>query len=177
MVRPNEKSALSCASWLCPRAMARAATSIAAFSRNPPARSSDASRERTSRSSVSSPAHADRRNASRSSGARSSADCRTSLTCFHRSESIVSPASQFAVEPSLGRPPVALHGNSRYFEHLGSLFDAESANAPNDNPPDEFIANLQNSPDGKWLKISADQNAAITVSNARTGESKTYKRN
>jgi hypothetical protein len=52
-----------------------------------------------------------------------------------------------------------------------------SANAPNDNPPDEFIANLQNSPDGKWLKISAEQNAAITVSNARTGESKTYKRN
>jgi hypothetical protein len=51
-----------------------------------------------------------------------------------------------------------------------------SANAPNDNPPDEFIANLQDSPDGKWLKISADQNAAITVSNARTGESKTYKR-
>jgi beta-lactamase superfamily II metal-dependent hydrolase len=51
-----------------------------------------------------------------------------------------------------------------------------SANAPNDNPPDEFIANLQNSPDGKWLKISAEQNAAITVSNARTGESKSYKR-
>jgi competence protein ComEC len=51
-----------------------------------------------------------------------------------------------------------------------------SAMAPNDNPPDEFIANLQNSPDGKWLKISADQNAAITVTNARTGESKSYKR-
>src|ERR1017187_6390105 len=131
MVRPTGKSALSCAallgSWLCPRAMARAATSIAAFSRNPPARSSDASRERTSRSSVSSPAQADRRNASRSSGGRSNADCRTSLTCFHRSESIVGPASQFAVEPGPGRPPVALHGNRRYFEHLGSLFDAESA--------------------------------------------------
>src|ERR1035437_7203573 len=131
MVRPIGKSALSCAallgSWLCPRARARAATSIAAFSRNPPARSSEASRERTSRSSVSSPAHADRRNTSRSSGARSSADCRTSLTCLHRSESIVRPASQFAVEPGPGRPPVALHGNRRYFEHLGRLFVAESA--------------------------------------------------
>lgn len=51
-----------------------------------------------------------------------------------------------------------------------------SANAPNDNPPDEFIANLQNSPDGKWLKISAAQNGAMTVINTRTGESKTYKR-
>jgi beta-lactamase superfamily II metal-dependent hydrolase len=28
-----------------------------------------------------------------------------------------------------------------------------SAIAPNDNPPDEFIANLQDSPDGKWIKI------------------------
>src|ERR1022692_1927276 len=131
MVRPTGKSALSCAallgSWLCPRAMARAATSIAGFCRNLPACSSDASRERTSRSSVSSPAHADRRNTSRSSGGRSNADCRTSLTCFHRSESIVGPASQFAVEPGPGRPPVALHGNRRYFEYLGSLFDAESA--------------------------------------------------
>jgi hypothetical protein len=51
-----------------------------------------------------------------------------------------------------------------------------SANAPNDNPPDEFIANLHGSPDGKWLKFTADQNAVITVTNARTGETKTYKR-
>ncbi|MBZ5583307.1 MAG: MBL fold metallo-hydrolase [Acidobacteriia bacterium] len=51
-----------------------------------------------------------------------------------------------------------------------------SANAPNDNPPDEFIANLQSSPDGKWIKISADKNGTIAVTNARTGESKTYKR-
>jgi competence protein ComEC len=51
-----------------------------------------------------------------------------------------------------------------------------SANAPNDNPPDEFIANLHSSPDGKWLKISADQNAVVTVTNTRTGDSKTYKR-
>jgi competence protein ComEC len=51
-----------------------------------------------------------------------------------------------------------------------------SSNAPNDNPPDEFIANLQNSPDGKWIKISADKNANITVTNGRTGESKTYKK-
>jgi hypothetical protein len=51
-----------------------------------------------------------------------------------------------------------------------------SANAPNDNPPDEFIANLHGSPDGKWLKISADQNAVINVTNTRTGDTKTYKR-
>src|ERR1022692_3610932 len=131
MVRPTGKSALSCAallgSWLCPRAMARAATSIAGFCRNLPACSSDTSRERTSRSSISSPAHADRRNASRSSGARSSTDCRTSSTCFQRSESIVSPARQFAVEPGPGRPPVALHRDSRYLEHLRRLFHAESA--------------------------------------------------
>jgi competence protein ComEC len=50
-----------------------------------------------------------------------------------------------------------------------------SANAPNDNPADEFIANLQNSPDGKFIKVSADKKAVITVTNGRTGESKTYK--
>jgi competence protein ComEC len=51
-----------------------------------------------------------------------------------------------------------------------------SANAPDDNPPDEFIANLRDSPDGKWINVSAERNGTITVTNARTGVSKTYKR-
>src|SRR5437867_6188264 len=111
----------------CLRASARAATSSAGFSRNLPARSSDVSSERTSRSSASSPAHACRRNASRSSVARSRTACSMSSTCFRRSESIGGPAGQLAVEPGPGRPPVPLHGDSRYSEHLGSLFHAESA--------------------------------------------------
>ena len=49
-----------------------------------------------------------------------------------------------------------------------------SANAPNDNPPDEYIANLQNSPDGKWIKVSVENNGTFVVTNARTGESKTF---
>src|SRR5690242_8474305 len=127
MVCPIRETALSGASSPSRCARALAAASIAGLSRNLPACSSDVSSERTSRSSVWSPAHACRRNASRSSGARSSADCSTSSTCFHCSESISAPASEFAVEPSLGRPPVALYGDSRYLEHLGSLFNAESA--------------------------------------------------
>lgn len=51
-----------------------------------------------------------------------------------------------------------------------------SANAPNDNPPEEFIANLQDSPDGKWLKISAQENGTIAVTNARTGETKIFQK-
>ena len=51
-----------------------------------------------------------------------------------------------------------------------------SANAPNDNPSAEFIANLQDSPDGKWLKISAQDDGTIVVTNARTGETKTFKK-
>jgi hypothetical protein len=51
-----------------------------------------------------------------------------------------------------------------------------SANAPDDNPPDQYLANLQNSPDGKWIKVSAQKSGAMVVTNARTGESKTYKR-
>lgn len=50
-----------------------------------------------------------------------------------------------------------------------------SANAPEDNPPDEFIANLQDSPDGKWIRVSVQSNGSFTVTNARTGASKTFR--
>jgi competence protein ComEC len=50
-----------------------------------------------------------------------------------------------------------------------------SENAPADNPPDEFIANLRNSPDGKWIKITVEPSGRFTVTNTRTGLSKTYK--
>jgi competence protein ComEC len=49
-----------------------------------------------------------------------------------------------------------------------------SENAQTDNPPDEFIANLRDSPDGKWIKISVEPNGRFTVTNARTGVSQTY---
>jgi predicted nucleic acid-binding protein len=49
-----------------------------------------------------------------------------------------------------------------------------------DNPPEEFIANIvqdwKDPQDGKWLKVSVDKNANITVTNARTNVSKTYKK-
>jgi beta-lactamase superfamily II metal-dependent hydrolase len=51
-----------------------------------------------------------------------------------------------------------------------------SLNAPNDNPPDEYIANLQNSPDGKWIKVAVQNNGTFAVTNTRTGESKTFKK-
>jgi beta-lactamase superfamily II metal-dependent hydrolase len=49
-----------------------------------------------------------------------------------------------------------------------------SENAPNDNPPDEFIANLKDSPDGKWIKVSAERNGRFAVTNARTGVTRNY---
>lgn len=59
---------------------------------------------------------------------------------------------------------------------LQALYMAHwSANAPNDNPPDEFLANIQSSPDGKWIKATAGEDGVITVTNGRTGETKTYK--
>ena len=51
-----------------------------------------------------------------------------------------------------------------------------SENAPDDNPPDEFIANLQNSPDGKWIKVSAGRDGSVTVTNARDNSTRTFKR-
>ncbi len=44
------------------------------------------------------------------------------------------------------------------------------------NAPDEFIANLQDSPDGKWIKVSASQDGSFTVTNGRTTASKTFRR-
>ena len=49
-----------------------------------------------------------------------------------------------------------------------------SDNAPSDNPPDEYIANLKDSPDGKWIKISVQRNGKFAVTNARTGVTKIY---
>jgi competence protein ComEC len=43
------------------------------------------------------------------------------------------------------------------------------------NPPDEYLANLQDSPDGKWIKVSVQKDGSFTVTNARTGGSKTFK--
>src|SRR5271165_1722807 len=127
MVRSIREPPVSALSLLCSRARARAAASIAGLSRKLPASCCDFSRERPSRSRASSPAHASRRNASRSPGGRSSTDCSRLSTCFHRSESIDSPARQFAVEPGLGGAPVAHHSDGRHFEHLSRLFHTESA--------------------------------------------------
>jgi beta-lactamase superfamily II metal-dependent hydrolase len=44
------------------------------------------------------------------------------------------------------------------------------------NAPDEFIANLQNSPDGKWIKVSASPDGSFVVTNGRTGSSRTFQR-
>ena len=73
-------------------AIARAATSIAGLSRKLPASCCEASSDWTSRSSSASPAHAWRRNSARSPGGRSKAACSSLSTCFHRAESIPSPA-------------------------------------------------------------------------------------
>ena len=50
-----------------------------------------------------------------------------------------------------------------------------STNAPEDNPADEWIANLRDSPDGKWIKVSVEKNGTFTVTNGRTGASRTFK--
>jgi hypothetical protein len=42
------------------------------------------------------------------------------------------------------------------------------------NAPDEFIANLQDSPDGKWIKVSALNDGTFTVTSARTGAARRF---
>jgi hypothetical protein len=43
------------------------------------------------------------------------------------------------------------------------------------NTAPDFIANIEGSPDGKWIKISAQQDGTFTVTNTRNNFSKTYK--
>jgi beta-lactamase superfamily II metal-dependent hydrolase len=43
------------------------------------------------------------------------------------------------------------------------------------NAPADFIANLPDSPDGKWIKISAEPDGTFTITNARNNFTKTYK--
>jgi beta-lactamase superfamily II metal-dependent hydrolase len=50
-----------------------------------------------------------------------------------------------------------------------------SVNAPDDNAPDEFIANLQDSPDGKWIKVSARRDGSFNVTNGRNSSIRTFK--
>src|ERR1700736_5540321 len=122
MVWPVRKPALSSLT-----AMARAATFIAGLSRKLPASSCEASSDRTSRSSDSSPPQACFKNSARSAGGRSNADCNRLSTRFHSSESIICPGGQFAIEPGLGGAPIAHYGDGRDFEHLGRFCDAEPA--------------------------------------------------
>lgn len=43
------------------------------------------------------------------------------------------------------------------------------------NAPLDHIANIEGSPDGKWIKVSVERDGAFTVTNARSNFSKTYK--
>jgi beta-lactamase superfamily II metal-dependent hydrolase len=58
-------------------------------------------------------------------------------------------------------------------EDIWQLHAALSAGKAN-NAPDEFIANLEEHCQGNWIKLSAEPDGHFTVTNARTGKTKTY---
>ena len=43
------------------------------------------------------------------------------------------------------------------------------------NTKPDYIANIEGSPDGKWIKVSAEENGTFTVTNTRNNFSKTYR--
>jgi hypothetical protein len=51
-----------------------------------------------------------------------------------------------------------------------SLPGGEKANVSPD-----FIADIENSPDGKWIEVSVEQNGTFTVTNSHNNFTKTYK--
>ncbi len=61
-------------------------------------------------------------------------------------------------------------GLEDYWQAHYLIAGGDKANAPLD-----YIANIEGSPDGKWIKVSAEQDGTFTVTNARNNFSKTYK--
>jgi hypothetical protein len=60
---------------------------------------------------------------------------------------------------------------------LEALYELHySIRGAEENAPADFIANLQDSPDGKWIKVSASKDGSFTVTNGRTGAAKTFKK-
>ena len=49
-----------------------------------------------------------------------------------------------------------------------------SVNAPSDSPPEEFMANLKDSPDGKWVRVSAVKDGSFRVTNGRYNVSEPF---
>jgi len=61
-------------------------------------------------------------------------------------------------------------GLEDYWQEHYLIASGEKANVKPD-----YIANIEGSPDGKWIKISVEQNGTFTVTNTRNNFSKTYK--
>jgi competence protein ComEC len=60
---------------------------------------------------------------------------------------------------------------------LQALYQSHwSTNTGSENPPEAFVANVQDSTDGNWIKVAAQNNGTMTVTNGRTGASSTYTR-
>jgi hypothetical protein len=58
-------------------------------------------------------------------------------------------------------------------EDLWMLHTAEDSDAAH-NSADALIANLKGGPDGAYLKAVVSRNGSFTVTNSRTGQTKTY---
>jgi beta-lactamase superfamily II metal-dependent hydrolase len=61
------------------------------------------------------------------------------------------------------------------FEDYWQIHYYTTPGAEKVNSAPDFIANLADSPDGKWIKVSAQTNGTFTVTNSRNNFSKTYK--
>lgn len=106
------------------------------------------------------------------------------MTSNHGNSNANSPAMVHAL-----RPRVAILDNSaRKFLDVETFNTVKSspgledywqlhyftAGADKTNTAPDFIANLDDSPDGKWIKISAEPSGAFTVTNTRNNFTKTY---
>jgi len=58
-------------------------------------------------------------------------------------------------------------------QDLWMLHTAEGSDAAH-NSPDALIANLKGGSDGNWIKVEAARDGSFTVTNARTGQMKSY---
>ena len=107
------------------------------------------------------------------------------ITANHGTENANSPVMVHALQPRVviadnGRAKGRLGGGVRDCRIVtraggllaGALSDGGRRQA---NTKPDFIANIEGSPDGKWIKVSAQKDGTFTVTNARNNFSKTYK--
>src|SRR6202008_1759056 len=170
-IRPRGSS-LELAELLRSLANSRARSSKAGVSMNFSAWAERRRREATSRRRASSPAQESERKVLRRLSSRASAEWESSSTRFQRSGFISRLRGEFPNKPSLGEPPVAVHGFYGNAENSGGFLDAHASEKAQFH--DLAFARIETAEDGESVIQRNDVRALTRLRNERFVEGKVH---